>query len=138
MKIGRSLLLPGLLVAVMAASMFLIVTSLQAAVRPANDSASPPAPDTVRTEGLEAQGRALFVAKGCIVCHRHASFASLQSGMLEFDDVPDLTKLKIDRTYLTNWLRNPKAMKPATAMPNLVLSETEIEALAEFLTNGKN
>lgn len=138
MKIGRGRFLPVLLFAVMAASMFLIVTSLQAAVRLANDSAAPPALDTVKTEGLQAQGRALFVAKGCIVCHRHASFASLRTRMIDFDDVPDLTNLKIDRAYLTNWLRNPKAIKPTTAMPNLELSETEIEALAEFLTRGKN
>ena len=50
-----------------------------------------------------------------------------------FDDVPDLTKLKIDADYLRRWLHDPKALKPATTMPNLNLTDDEIDALVAFL-----
>jgi cytochrome c oxidase subunit 2 len=49
---------------------------------------------------------------------------------------PNLTTVKADPEYLRRWLANPSALKPNTEMPNLGLSETEIDALVAFLTEG--
>ncbi len=81
-------------------------------------------------------GMTLFVAKGCFMCHAHS--AVLRSG--EFRNgygvggAPALSPNKWDAEYLRTWLKDPKAIKPATQMPNLGLRDKEIEALVTFLT----
>lgn len=75
-----------------------------------------------------AQGAALFRAKGCVSCHRHAAV----------DDAwgtagPELTAYEADAAFLRRWLRDPAAVRPNTLMPNLALAEAEIEALIAFL-----
>jgi cytochrome c551/c552 len=76
-------------------------------------------------------GEALFVAKGCIGCHQHSgvgvAYTSTNIG-------PDLSRCKCSPDYLQSWLRDPASLKPATMMPNLHLSDAEIEALIQFLT----
>jgi mono/diheme cytochrome c family protein len=80
---------------------------------------------------LVERGAALYVAKGCVVCHQHAkvsvqAFASINRG-------PDLTDFGASADYLSVWLANPAAVKPSTVMPALGLDEAEIEALIAFL-----
>ena len=81
-------------------------------------------------------GKTLFVAKGCFMCHAHG--AVLRSG--EFSDAvgagsaPSLSPNKWDAEYLRTWLKDPIAIKPKTQMPNLRLRDREIEALVTFLT----
>jgi cytochrome c2 len=82
-----------------------------------------------------AYGRALFSAKGCATCHRHAAVSG--SGFGPESDIPDLTTYRWSADYLRAWLQNPVAVKPATAMPNLGLKRDEIEALIAFLSTGK-
>ena len=41
--------------------------------------------------------------------------------------------LKNNSENLTKWLANPAELKPGTFMPNLELTEREIEALIEYL-----
>jgi nitric oxide reductase subunit C len=36
---------------------------------------------------------------------------------------------------IKQWLRNPKAVKADTAMPNLHLSDSEIDAMLAYLTS---
>ncbi|MCB0197547.1 MAG: hypothetical protein KDJ65_36715 [Anaerolineae bacterium] len=71
-------------------------------------------------------GDRLFVAKGCFTCHYHDSIEtdnpSLHTG-------PNLTTFTTSPEYLRLWLKNPAAVKPNTLMPNLNLSDAEIEAL---------
>lgn len=128
-------LFPALMLLGMFTSGFVIVASLQAAVAPI----SPPAPvaNTTATNSnvLVAQGRALFIAKGCLVCHRYDDLAAARRAMgdFDFDNVPNLSNLKIDAAYLKRWLHDPQVIKPATTMPNLHLSAGEIDALAAFL-----
>lgn len=84
-------------------------------------------------------GRAMFLGKGCIGCHSHdkagvASSASVRIG-------PDLTNIETspyndlpnDIEFLRRWLKDPKALKPTTPMPNLGLSDEEILYLLAFL-----
>jgi len=77
-------------------------------------------------------GQQLFVAKGCIGCHRHAAFAT-QSSFWSPGGPPDLSDVTFTADYLRQWLRDPKAIKPQTVMPNFNLDDAEIEALTVFL-----
>jgi mono/diheme cytochrome c family protein len=84
---------------------------------------------------LAALGQDLFVAKGCSSCHGHQ--AVVPSGRFSSaygaGNAPGLTTPKFDAAYLRAWLKDPKAVKPQTQMPNLNLKADEIEALAAFL-----
>ena len=79
------------------------------------------------------QGKVLFMAKGCVVCHTHAEVQTAYTGF-QTNLGPNLTHIKLTTDYLRVWLKDPTALKPETEMPNLELKETEIEALAAFLT----
>jgi hypothetical protein len=79
-------------------------------------------------------GEALFVAKGCLSCHRHAGLTLIDSsGGGGF--APDLTHYQGHPDFLRRWLQDPKAIRPTTFMPNLELDAHEIEALVEFLSS---
>jgi cytochrome c1 len=87
--------------------------------------------------GDAAYGKQLFSAKGCAQCHGHA--AILGSGKFSNaypGNAPDLTARPGDPEYQRAWLRDPKAIKPTTTMPNLLLSDVEIDALVAFLRSG--
>lgn len=79
-------------------------------------------------------GRDLFLAKGCVMCHRHDAVREARQAIDYFEGIgPDLTHLKLDADYLRRWLNNPSAIKKGTQMPTLGLSGEEIEALIAFL-----
>jgi mono/diheme cytochrome c family protein len=88
-----------------------------------------------------ALGRALFQAKGCTSCHRHdglniarvAFYATADLDLGTVMGAPDLTHYRPDPTFVRQWLRDPSAVRPETEMPNLRLSDEEIEALLAFL-----
>lgn len=79
-------------------------------------------------------GRDLFLAKGCVVCHRHAAVADAREALRSFSVGPDLTNWGADPEFLRRWLTNPVAVRPNTQMPTLGLRDDEIEALIAFLT----
>lgn len=76
-------------------------------------------------------GDALFTSKGCVTCHTH-SLVSVPAGF-PINSGPNLTRVSLGTDYLRLWLKNPQAVKPNTDMPNLHLTEGEIEALIAFL-----
>ncbi len=76
-----------------------------------------------------ARGERLFVAKGCIGCHRHADVNPERPGESRFD----LTERRFPHDQLTQFLANPGIT--IREMSNLNLTEDEIAALAAFL-NG--
>lgn len=78
-------------------------------------------------------GRNLFVAKGCLTCHYHEETAKY----LEFriDVGPNLTDFSAAPEYLRMRLKDPKSVKSDSKMPQLNLSETEIEALIAFVNS---
>jgi mono/diheme cytochrome c family protein len=78
----------------------------------------------------EAMGEALFVAKGCIQCHTNNN-VTMTDNLLPFG--PNITFVKRSPEYLQAWLANPSALKTDTQMPNLHLSEAEIDTLVAFL-----
>jgi cytochrome c1 len=81
-------------------------------------------------EDLVVEGRALFLAKGCATCHRHADVGR-QPGLVAVG--PVLTHYEAEEAFVRRWLRDPQAIRPTTTMPNLALAEQEIEALVAFL-----
>lgn len=76
---------------------------------------------------LVDQGQALYRAKSCTTCHEPGLYGA-----------PNLRQYDPDPAFLRSWLRDPDAVRPGTAMPNLSLDETEIEALIAFLTDYSN
>ncbi|GAB4580782.1 MAG: hypothetical protein Fur0022_35240 [Anaerolineales bacterium] len=78
-------------------------------------------------------GRALILAKGCLVCHSHSEAGFKFTG-IQTNIGPDLATLKYPPEYIEVWLKDPAEIKPKTLMPNLELKETEIQALTAFLT----
>lgn len=80
-------------------------------------------------------GEILFVAKGCVTCHRHddVDFPGLERN-LRTNVGPDLTNRALTPEFLRMWLNNPQDVRPGTQMPTLGLSDPEIEALTAFLT----
>ena len=82
----------------------------------------------------EEMGRQLFIAKGCIVCHANAK-ASTDSNLTLMNDAPDLSKFSTSPDALRMRLENPKSVKSDTWMPDLDLSDAEIEALIAFINS---
>jgi cytochrome c1 len=88
-------------------------------------------------DGDAAYGQQLFSAKGCAQCHYHAAIpGSGKYGNAYPGNAPDLTNRPGDPAYQRAWLHDPKALKPTTTMPNLGLSDIEIDALVAFLHSG--
>ena len=84
-------------------------------------------------------GQALFTAKSCAQCHVHGAVpGSGKFGGGYPAPAPDLTNRPGDPVYQRAWLRDPQAVKPTTEMPNLGLSDAEIEALVAFLQAGQH
>lgn len=137
MKIVREIFFPAMMVLGIVLSAFVIANSLQAAPRAPQNVTS--APKVVPALNAVAQGRALFVAKGCFICHRHAAFTQERAalGDFYFEDVPNLSQVQADPQYLSRWLANPQEIKPNTEMPDLNLSAEEIGALVAFLTQNQ-
>jgi mono/diheme cytochrome c family protein len=83
---------------------------------------------------LAATGMDLFVAKGCVICHTHSD---IPDGYIAFQTNvgPNLTTYSATPTFLRLWLSDPAGVKPKTQMPNLELSDAEIEALIWFLND---
>ncbi len=99
---------------------------------------------------LDGDGWGLFLDKGCSACHAIGGTDALGGGL---NPGPDLTHVASRSTFaggsyelntenLRAWLRNPSALKPMEpdvniGMPNLGLSEDEIDTLVAFLEELK-
>jgi mono/diheme cytochrome c family protein len=78
-------------------------------------------------------GRALFSAKGCVACHMYSTISNSIPGPILG---PNLTGYRPEPDFTRRWLRDPRAVRPDAQMPNLDLSDAEIEALIVFLSEG--
>ena len=74
-----------------------------------------------------AEGRRVFQAQGCYGCHTVGATGTAIG--------PDLSHIgaKHNRSYLIAWLRDPSSQKPTAHMPNLTLTDSEVQALAAYL-----
>lgn len=98
----------------------------------AQAKARSPVADIPVTTTAASAGRDLFLAKGCVVCHVNER-AIKESEQYSVSMGPDLSAYRNDPTYLHQWLKDPKSLKPTTEMPNLELKAEEIDALVEFI-----
>jgi hypothetical protein len=78
-------------------------------------------------------GRRLFVAKGCITCHVNSKVANASEYWTIEMGAPNLTKFSASPEALRLRLKDPASVKSDTQMPNLNLSDEEIEALIAFI-----
>ena len=89
---------------------------------------------------MAAEGQQVYLNAGCRQCHVIDGVWDVQGDRI----APNLTHfanrnvfagaaLKNNKENLTKWLANPAEIKPGTFMPNLELTEKEIEALIAYL-----
>ena len=74
------------------------------------------------------RGQAQFKEQGCYGCHTVGKFGTPIG--------PDLSHIgaRHDQGHFTRWLRDPESVRPAH-MPRLELTETQIAALAAYLSS---
>lgn len=117
-------------------SLLIGVGSLAAAPAvPEVEAQSPSSPEVESKAATISQvelGEQLFVAKGCIACHSNSKVAN-SYGYMTTDVGPNLTKFSASPEALRLRLKDPASVNSATQMPNLNLSEAEIEALIAFI-----
>jgi mono/diheme cytochrome c family protein len=79
----------------------------------------------------QESGRARFDAAGCRSCH--------SIGNVGGNSGPDLTFVgfRRSREWLDLWLKEPKAWKPDTKMPNFRLNDADRGALVDYLASLK-
>lgn len=76
-------------------------------------------------------GRTLIEEANCVACHAIENYTKQW--------VPSLDGIgsKVNRTWLVNWLKNPKSYFVRTKMPNYMLADDEANILADFLMSFK-
>ena len=93
---------------------------------------------------LAAKGEEIYLNAGCTQCHVIDGIWDIQGDRI----APNLTHVASrhvlggasfnnNKEDLTAWLANPAAINPGTFMPNLELTEEEIDALIEYLGSLK-
>tara|TARA_R110002110_G_scaffold21107_2_gene84219 strand:+ start:225 stop:584 length:360 start_codon:yes stop_codon:yes gene_type:complete len=91
--------------------------------------------DSSKSAGVDIPetGASLYVAKGCAACHRKNS-SNICPSLVNFAE-KSLIAGKVPNTpeNLRKWLKNPSSIKKGSAMPNLGLSDEEIELLIEYI-----
>jgi len=80
---------------------------------------------TRRVDVSPATGAALVEKYECRKCHFIKGEGAYYA--------PNLDKITDSDETLYGWLANPPAMRPNTAMPNLHLSDSEIQAIIAYL-----
>lgn len=80
-------------------------------------------------------GEWLFITKGCVTCHINSKISLLPDYQAASVGAPDLTNFSASPEVLRKRLKDPVLVKPDTWMPNLNLSDSEIEALIAFINS---
>jgi hypothetical protein len=80
-------------------------------------------------------GRQLFIAKGCVTCHMNAKIPRDMKGAFTVPIGTNLSSFSANPEVLFMRLKDPASVKSDTQMPNLDLTETEIEALIAFINS---
>ncbi|MBI2886136.1 MAG: c-type cytochrome [Chloroflexi bacterium] len=147
-------------VVVLGVAMALVVACGQSAPTPAAPAGGGAAATATRPAGASGgqssggssgaasadRGKALVTEKGCIACHVIKSVPGAVGtigpeldGMGDTAKRPKIVVNTLDNTAdnLKKWLANPPAVRPGTAMPNLSLSQTEVDSLVAFLQTLK-
>lgn len=95
------------------------------------------------------KGRQLLETKGCGSCHVMTGVVAVQSSNppamnprdfeRAFKLAPDLriARERMTAARLITWLRDPKAVKPDSAMPKIALTESELKDLAGYILTAE-
>lgn len=94
------------------------------------------------TDELAQRGQELFVQSACVGCH------TIQGTQAQGQTGPNLTHVGSRRTLaagvlentpenMARWIRNPQEVKPGNLMPNLNLTQEEVDALVAYLQSLK-
>lgn len=86
---------------------------------------------TKRVEVSPTSGAALVEKYNCRQCHRIEGQGALKAPPL--DGIVE----RLDGATLRLWLENPRKVRSNTAMPNFYLSDSEIDAMIEYLISVK-
>jgi cytochrome c2 len=109
-----------------------------------NAPSQPPA-KAVELTGAAAEGKEVFVAKGCVACHRAPNLPEAQgtlgpnlAGIGNSTAHPKIAAA-VDNTpeNMKRWLQEPQKVKPGSAMPSLGLTDAEAANLTAFLETFK-
>ncbi|MEE9181742.1 MAG: c-type cytochrome, partial [candidate division NC10 bacterium] len=112
----------------------------------AKSEADPPVPGRFNPYASPEQGKEMFERVGCQGCHSMRAVFEEKEPRTFFkltgrDVAPDLSNVAMkikDPEWVFRWLKNPKAIRPSTRMPNLRLTDEEASALTAFLmTRGE-
>ncbi|MEE9393658.1 MAG: cytochrome c [Planctomycetota bacterium] len=78
---------------------------------------------------VQRQGGRLFRKLGCALCHKTSG--------VELGMGPNLSGIsgRLSRGEIRVWVRNPKAKKPKTTMPDFEGSTEDLEAILAFLSS---
>lgn len=102
-------------------------------------------PADAATDALAQEGQELFRSQQCITCHAIDGYEAAAGQPAEVRIGPNLTHFASRRKFaggwfdvgdeeqVKAWLANPPAAKPGAQMPNLGLSEEQIDALTAYL-----
>ncbi len=111
-----------------------------AAIRPpAVDSTAPAGPAAPVEDPLVAQGRQLFLAKGCIGCHEPGSAAAMTTkigpnlGGIGRRKMIAAGWLENTDANLAHWIRDPQSVKEGVKMQVPPITEAEAQALVAYL-----
>ena len=92
--------------------------------------------------GDTSSGRQLFLARGCVACHRAKSVpqatGTIGPDLTGIDDAarrPMLAGNQLANTpeNVRRWIMDPQGVKPGTPMPNLDLTDKEADDLVALL-----
>lgn len=106
---------------------------------PAVEAQSETAPKAVADTSVSQVelGAQLFVAKGCITCHVNTKVPnSYDYWTINPEGATNLSSFSASPEILRIRLKDPTAAKSDTQMPDLGLSEIEIEALIAFINSN--
>lgn len=88
------------------------------------------------------RGREAARSYGCDACHSIGDARSRIAGAAALDGIANQAYiagiLPNTEANLARWIRNPRALKPQTAMPTLAVSEAEARDIARYLLSLRN
>src|SRR3569833_600237 len=91
----------------------------------------------VMTEGNPVRGRAVIANSGCGACHELPGLSSagrVGPSLSGFSARPYVAGATTNPpAHLIGWMQHPRAIEPATAMPDLGLSEADARDAAAYL-----
>jgi cytochrome c551/c552 len=127
-----------------------LLTAASLGPQPENAASSAATTSSAAVQGAPSvttgRGALLFATKGCVGCHMHASFpnAHMQVGS-DLTAVADRAGTRVAgldaRAYIRQSLREPGAYRVAgysALMPDLALTDEQIDSLTSFLLSSKH